>query len=184
MGCSPAAFRVKFARLVHKAGLLKCNWKPYSLRPGGATTDFLHHGQLDRTTARLHIDDAVSMQAQLVVTMSAKSHHGEVGCMGPLQLGRLRRPSSGRETGSSGHSPRATGTCQKSAGRELCVHQDCSPQIRSAECMKASFANVGFTATRERWIPWARLPLPGSSRSAVDGAIGPLWCRCCSRTLR
>ena len=74
----PAAFRSKFARLVHEAGLPKCSWKPYSLRRGGATTDFLHHGQLDRTmvrgrwasakAARLYIDDAVSMQAQLVVT--------------------------------------------------------------------------------------------------------------------
>ena len=73
-----AAFRAKFARLVHEAGLPKCNWKPYSLRRGGATTVFLHHGQLDRTmvrgrwasakTARLYIDDADSMQAQLVVT--------------------------------------------------------------------------------------------------------------------
>ena len=60
--------------------------------------------------------------------MSAKSHHGEVGCMGPLQLGRLRRPSSGRETGSRGHSPRATGACQKSAGCEGCVHQVCRPR--------------------------------------------------------
>ena len=78
VGCSPAAFRAKFARLVHEAGLPKCNWKPYSLRRGGATTDFSHHGQLDRTmvrgrcasvkTARLYIDDAVSMQAQLFVT--------------------------------------------------------------------------------------------------------------------
>ena len=78
VGCSPAVFRAKFARLVHEAGLPKCNWKPYSLRRSGATTDFLHHGQLDRTmvrgrwasakTARLYIDDAVSMQAQLVVT--------------------------------------------------------------------------------------------------------------------
>ena len=78
MGCSPAVFRVKFARLVHEAGLPKCNWKRCSLRRGGATTDFLHNGQLDRTmvrgrwasakTARLYIDDAVSMQAQLVVT--------------------------------------------------------------------------------------------------------------------
>ena len=40
VGCSPAAFRAKFARLVHEAGLPKCSWKPYSLRRGGATTDF------------------------------------------------------------------------------------------------------------------------------------------------
>ena len=32
MGCSPAAFRAKFARLVHEAGLPKC----------GATTDFFY----------------------------------------------------------------------------------------------------------------------------------------------
>ena len=78
VGCSTAVFRAKFARLVQEAGLPRCNWKPYSLKRGGATTDFLHHGQLDRTmvrgrwasakTARLYIDDAVSMQSQLVVT--------------------------------------------------------------------------------------------------------------------
>ena len=37
VGCSPAALRAKFARLVHEAGLPKCSWKPYSLRRGGAT---------------------------------------------------------------------------------------------------------------------------------------------------
>ena len=62
VGISPAVFRVQ------EAGLPRCNWKPYSLRRGGVTTDFLHHGQLDRTmvrgrwasakTARLYIDDA------------------------------------------------------------------------------------------------------------------------------
>ena len=77
-GCSPSVFRAKFARLVHDAGLPVSNWKPYSLRRGGAAADFLHHGRLDRTmvrgrwasakTARLYVDDAVSMQAQLVVT--------------------------------------------------------------------------------------------------------------------
>ena len=39
VGCSPAIW-VKFARLVHEAGLPKCNWKLYSLRCGGVTTDF------------------------------------------------------------------------------------------------------------------------------------------------
>ena len=36
VGCSPAVFRAKFARLVQEAGLPRCNWKPYSLRRGGA----------------------------------------------------------------------------------------------------------------------------------------------------
>ena len=38
-----------------------------------------------------------------------KSHHGEMGCMAPLQLGRLRRPSTRRVAGSRGHSTRVTG---------------------------------------------------------------------------
>ena len=41
VGCSPAIW-VKFARLVHEAGLPKCNWKLYSLWCGGVTTDFSH----------------------------------------------------------------------------------------------------------------------------------------------
>ena len=102
----------------------------------------LTDSQLDRTmvrgrwasakTARLCIDDAVSMQAQLVVTCQQIALW-RMGCMGPLQLGRLRRPSSGREARSRGHSPRASGARQKSAGGEACVHQDCSPQVRSTE---------------------------------------------------
>ena len=48
-----------------------------------------------------------------------------MGCMAPLQLGRLRRPSTRRVTGSLGHSSRATGASQKSAGCEGCVHQVC-----------------------------------------------------------
>ena len=82
----------------------------------------------------------------------AKSHHGEMGCMAPLQLGRLRRPSTRREAGSRAHSSRATGASQKSAGCEGCVHQVCRPQIRSPEGTNASFASVGFTATRGWWM--------------------------------
>ena len=68
-------------------------------------------------------------------------------CCSPLQLGRLRRPSTRREAGSLGHSTRATGASQKSAGCVGCVHQVCRPQIRSPEGTNASFACVGFTST-------------------------------------
>ena len=67
--------------------------------------------------------------------------------MATLHLGRLRRPSSGREARSRGHSPRASG-----AGGEACVHRDCNPQVWTTEGTKASFANVGFTTTSERWM--------------------------------
>ena len=60
----------------------------------------------------------------------------------PLQLGRLRRPSTRREAGRRGSSSRATGASQKSAGCVGCVHQVCRPQIRSPEGTNASFASV------------------------------------------
>ena len=56
---------------------------------------------------------------------SAKSHHAwRLSSMATLHLGRLRRPSSGREARSRGHSPRASG-----AGGEACVHRDCNLQV-------------------------------------------------------
>ena len=50
------------------------------------------------------------------------------GLHGSLQLGRLRNPSTRRDAGSRGDSPRATGAGQKSAGCEGCVHQVCRPR--------------------------------------------------------
>ena len=112
-----------------------------------------------------------AMRSKNALLQVSKIASWRLSCMGTLHFGRLRRPSSGREARSSGHSPRASG-----AGGEACVHRDCNPQVWTTEGMKASFANVGFTNSSERWMKWgrprARLPLPDSSRSAADGVIG------------
>ena len=64
-----ATFRNRFAIMIELAGLPAAHWRPTSLRRGGATEDFLRHGQLDRTmlrgrwksqkTARIYIDAAM-----------------------------------------------------------------------------------------------------------------------------
>ena len=81
----------------------------------------------------------------------AKSYHGVMGCMTPHQLDRLRRPSTKREAGSRGHSPRATKASQKSAGCEGCVHQICRPRS-GVQMTNASFTSVGFTSTGGWWM--------------------------------
>ena len=69
----------KYRELFHKAlaifGLDSKGYTPYSLRRGGATWDFRHHGQMERSlirgrwsstrSARLYITDGVAQLAQL-----------------------------------------------------------------------------------------------------------------------
>ena len=85
-----------------------------------------------------------------------------MGCMAPLQLGRLRRPSTRREAGSLGYSPRATRAGQKSAGCEGCVHQVCRPR---------SGVQKGRTLPLRVWVS-----LPQVDGGWIEGALG-LGCR-------
>ena len=106
-----------------------------------------------------------------------------MGCMALLQLGRLRRPSTTRVTGSLGYSPRATDASQKSAGCEGWVHQFAAYR---SEVQKGQTLPLWVWVARPQvnWgRPRARLLLPGSSRSAEDGAFCPMLCRCWSRAL-
>ena len=67
-----------FKRLCTDTRLPALSWPPHSLRRGGATAHFLEHGSLDKTairgrwssakTARIYINEAVSMLAQIMVT--------------------------------------------------------------------------------------------------------------------
>ena len=79
-----------------------------------------------------------------------------MGCTAPFQLGRLRRPSTTRETGSLGHSSRATGASQKSAGCEGCVHQVC--------CLRSK-VQKGRTLPLRVW--------PHLDGGCTEGALGP-----------
>ena len=107
-----------------------------------------------------------------------------MGCTAPFQLGRLRRPSTTRETGSLGHSSRATGASQKSAGYEGCVHQVC--RLRS-EVQKGRtlplrvWPHVDVGCTEGALGPGCRSRTPlGVPRTEPSA---PLMCRCCSRAL-
>ena len=49
---SPAAFRTMFRRLAEAVGLDSAAFTPYSIRRGGATHDYMSHGNLDRSLVR------------------------------------------------------------------------------------------------------------------------------------
>ena len=67
-----------FDETVRGVGLPRMAWKPYSLRRGGATDDFGHHANFDRTTergrwqssrtARIYINEAVAEVGTIVTT--------------------------------------------------------------------------------------------------------------------
>ena len=82
-----------------------------------------------------------------------------MGCMTPLQLGRLRRPSTRREAGSLGYSPRATGASQKSAGCEGMCPSGLPPQ---------SGVQKGRTLPLRVWV--SRRQVDGGW---IEGALGP-----------
>ena len=62
--------RSTFMEAVEASRLPRMAWKPYSIRRGGATADFLHHGSFDRTanrgrwssvkTARIYINESIA----------------------------------------------------------------------------------------------------------------------------
>ena len=78
------AFRVGFPRICQSAHLPALDWKPYSLRRGGATAHFLQYGSLDRTairgrwqnqrTARIYIDEGVAILAGIRATTQQEKH--------------------------------------------------------------------------------------------------------------
>ena len=77
-GCRIQDFRAFFNRAVDVLDLNGFNFKPYSLRRGGATHDFRAHGSMDRTiirgrwvsprTARIYITDGMAMWATIHLT--------------------------------------------------------------------------------------------------------------------
>ena len=74
---SAAAWRSEFARILVALGLESFQFRPYSLRRGGATFWFLKHGNLDRLliqgrwqaprTARIYINEGLSVLAEMNV---------------------------------------------------------------------------------------------------------------------
>ena len=74
---TPAVWRAKFTQCLESTGLLDLNFRPYSLRRGGATYWFSKHGSLDRVivlgrwqaqrTARIYINEGLGVLAEMAV---------------------------------------------------------------------------------------------------------------------
>ena len=79
---SGSAFRSRFAAVLKALEVHDLNFKPYSLRRGGATWEMQQHGSMERvlvrgrwktsTVARLYIADGLSLLPSLRMTWSAK----------------------------------------------------------------------------------------------------------------
>ena len=71
-------FRAAFKKVLQKLELMDFHLLPYSLRRGGATHDFRHHGHMDRTvlrgrwanprTARLYVQEGLADLASLRIS--------------------------------------------------------------------------------------------------------------------
>lgn len=84
-----ASFRRLFSEAARRCHLQEWEFKPYSLRRGGATEDFRSHGQLDRTTvrgrwassrtARIYINESVAVLADLNLQPKSQERICELG---------------------------------------------------------------------------------------------------------
>ena len=79
---SGSSFRDLFRKLLNKLQVGDLNFRPYSLRRGGATFEMQSHGLMERTlirgrwknsnVARIYISDGLSMLPRLRMTLEAK----------------------------------------------------------------------------------------------------------------
>ena len=77
---SPARWRAMFVQCLEAVGLASLQFRPYSLRRGGATHWFSKHGSLDRVivqgrwqahrTARIYINEGLSVIAEMAIPKS------------------------------------------------------------------------------------------------------------------
>jgi hypothetical protein len=75
-------FRSFFHKALHALHLQHCGFKPYSLRRGGATHDFMYHQHIQRTlmrgrwadmrTGRIYITDGSAALAAIQLPANAK----------------------------------------------------------------------------------------------------------------
>lgn len=80
LSSSPSAWRTQFSETIEELGLGSFNFRPYSLRRGGATFSFAKHGSLDRLllqgrwqapkTARIYINSGLATLAEMKVPMA------------------------------------------------------------------------------------------------------------------
>lgn len=89
------AFRVRFARLCEHYGLQSHNFRPYSLRRGGATALFQNSGSMEATltrgrwessrVAKVYINDAMSYLPSLQPTQVTKDKLNKFFFISPSQ---------------------------------------------------------------------------------------------------
>ena len=105
---SASAWRSEFSRVLTALGLDSFQFRPYSLRRGGATFWFLKHGNLDRLltqgrwqvprTARIYINEGLAVLAEMNVPFHSIRgfHHifSQSASQSLPQLERTRRTSS------------------------------------------------------------------------------------------
>eukprot|EP00438_Fugacium_kawagutii_P002401 Skav210786 [mRNA] locus=scaffold275:77649:80448:+ [translate_table: standard] len=111
---SPYAWRKQFNDTVDSLGLSDFQYRPYSLRRGGATFYLQRHGQLDRLliqgrwqssrTARLYLNDGLAILAekQLKLAPHARVFHRQFLRSRSLPLPQLERATKGSRAGGNG----------------------------------------------------------------------------------
>eukprot|EP00438_Fugacium_kawagutii_P032539 Skav202157 [mRNA] locus=scaffold970:236197:240965:- [translate_table: standard] len=127
---SPYRWRKLFNQTLVSLGLDSLEYRPYSLRRGGATFYFQRHGQLDRLlvqgrwqsskTARIYLNDGLAILAENQVRLSSKAHtfHSQFlrSRRQPLPKLELTTTSRGR-AGATGKRPK-TGKKKPKKGKD------------------------------------------------------------------
>ena len=83
-----ASFRALFRKAVNFARLPRGNWKPYSLRRGGATQHFREHGSMDATcirgrwanvrTCRIYVNNANAAASEMSTSRQQEGWHSDL----------------------------------------------------------------------------------------------------------
>ena len=96
-----------FRESAEQLGISSLNLRPYSIRRGGATHDFLVHGSVQKTilrgrwsdlkVARIYITDGLAVQSQFAVAAAARErcrHYSRIFALHVQSLAATARPSA------------------------------------------------------------------------------------------
>lgn len=114
---SASAWRTEFSKILTALGLEKFQFRPYSLRRGGATFWFLKHGNLDRLlvqgrwqaprTARIYINEGLAVLAEMNVPFhSIRGFHHIFTQSASQNLPQLERTRKASSSGGRGRKRR------------------------------------------------------------------------------
>ena len=168
----PHQWRKMFNEAISALGLESYEYRPYSLRRGGATFFFSKHGQLDRLliqgrwqsskTARLYINSGLAILAehQLKLAPHAKVFHRQFLRAKGSPLPKLEHATRGRAGGIGSKNSKKKSRKQKvKKGSGLDV-----PRLGGAQCCQQSLAHTHFGLAKglwgdcERTCSWGRTP--------------------------